>query len=72
MNVDGLRAGKNQRLTLIAQRADCLSGRVYVQDFITCPESTCGNGMREPGERCDDGNTVSGDSCRADCQAETP
>lgn len=59
-------------LTLIAERGDCLSGRVYVQDFVICPDSVCGNGMREPGERCDDGNTVSGDSCRADCQAETP
>jgi cysteine-rich repeat protein len=59
-------------LTLIAERADCLSGRVYVQDFVVCPDSICGNGMREPGERCDDGNTVSGDACRADCQAVTP
>ena len=58
-------------LTLVAQRADCLTGRVYVQDFIVCPDSVCGNGMREPGERCDDGNTVSGDDCRADCQAVT-
>jgi cysteine-rich repeat protein len=59
-------------LTLVAERADCLSGRVYVQNFVTCPESVCGNGMQEPGERCDDGNTVSGDDCRADCQAITP
>jgi cysteine-rich repeat protein len=59
-------------LTLVAERADCLAGRVYVQDFVICPDSVCGNGMREPGERCDDGNTVSGDACRADCQAVTP
>lgn len=59
-------------LTLVAERADCLTGRVYIQDFIVCPDPTCGNGMREPGERCDDGNTVSGDDCRADCQAVTP
>jgi cysteine-rich repeat protein len=59
-------------LTLIAERADCLAGRTYVQDFVICPDSVCGNGMREPGERCDDGNTASGDHCRADCQAVTP
>ena len=28
---------------------------------------TCGNGVLEPGEVCDDGNTVSGDGCSADC-----
>lgn len=58
-------------LTLVAERADCLTGRVYIQDFVVCPDPICGNGMREPGERCDDGNTVSGDDCRADCQAVT-
>jgi cysteine-rich repeat protein len=30
----------------------------------------CGNGMREAGEQCDDGNTVSGDGCSAFCQNE--
>jgi cysteine-rich repeat protein len=28
---------------------------------------TCGNGILDPGEVCDDGNQVSGDGCRADC-----
>lgn len=27
----------------------------------------CGNGAREPGEACDDGNARSGDGCAADC-----
>ena len=27
----------------------------------------CGNGLRERGEACDDGNRVSDDGCRADC-----
>ena len=31
------------------------------------PEPICGNGMLEPGEACDDGNTVNGDGCEADC-----
>jgi cysteine-rich repeat protein len=28
---------------------------------------TCGNGILDPGEVCDDGNRESGDGCRADC-----
>jgi cysteine-rich repeat protein len=28
---------------------------------------TCGNGIIDPGEICDDGNTVSGDGCSSDC-----
>ncbi|MBN2191194.1 MAG: hypothetical protein JW751_00110, partial [Polyangiaceae bacterium] len=29
----------------------------------------CGNGTREPGEGCEDANTVAGDGCRSDCLA---
>ena len=32
----------------------------------------CGNGVIEPGETCDDGNTTSGDGCSATCQIEGP
>jgi cysteine-rich repeat protein len=31
----------------------------------------CGNGIVEPGELCDDGNTFGGDGCSADCSVET-
>src|SRR5262249_6891899 len=31
---------------------------------------SCGNGARDPGEECDDGNKISGDACRADCLGE--
>ncbi len=31
----------------------------------------CGNGIREPGELCDDGNNFGGDGCSADCGPET-
>jgi len=34
-----------------------------------CLPTGCGNGVVEPGELCDDGNTVSGDGCSADCQS---
>jgi len=30
----------------------------------------CGNGQKEPGEECDDGNNTSGDGCTMDCQIE--
>jgi cysteine-rich repeat protein len=32
-----------------------------------CTLARCGDGVRDPVEQCDDGNTVPGDGCRADC-----
>ena len=29
--------------------------------------AVCGDGVLDPGEACDDGNTVDGDGCQADC-----
>lgn len=57
-------------LTLVAERADCLGGASYVQDAVVCPPAVCGNGMIEPGEQCDDGNTLSGDGCNPMCKSE--
>lgn len=34
------------------------------------PPNTCGNGVRETGEACDDGNTQPGDGCNATCRRE--
>ena len=34
-----------------------------------CVSAHCGNGVVEPGEACDDGNTISGDGCSADCRS---
>ena len=41
--------------------------------FLGCPppRATCGNGIVETGETCDDGNQVDGDSCSANCGAVT-
>ena len=51
----------------IAAQAGCMAGFVYVQDAVVCPAPTCGNGMQERGEECDDGNDYDGDGCRGDC-----
>ena len=32
-----------------------------------CVAGRCGNAVLEPGEECDDGNSVSGDGCEGDC-----
>lgn len=32
-----------------------------------CTLARCGDAVLDPGEICDDGNTVAGDGCRADC-----
>jgi cysteine-rich repeat protein len=39
---------------------------------VTIPNCTaiCGNGIVEPGEACDDGNTVNGDGCSAVCTVQ--
>ncbi len=42
---------------------------VSVTATVVSP-AVCGNGTIEPGEGCDDGNTVSGDGCSATCQVE--
>jgi cysteine-rich repeat protein len=35
---------------------------------LDCRPATCGDGIVDANELCDDGNTTSGDGCRADCQ----
>jgi cysteine-rich repeat protein len=35
-----------------------------------CKAATCGDGIVDTGEQCDDSNTVSGDGCSATCQLE--
>ncbi len=38
-------------------------------DIIIAP-LTCGNGLLDTGEQCDDGNVIDGDGCRGDCTVE--
>jgi len=39
-------------------------------DVIGYRRAICGDGVVDPPERCDDGNTVAGDCCSATCQPE--
>ena len=43
-------------------------------EFSQCIEvvSSCGNGVVDAGEECDDGNNDDGDGCAADCTIEEP
>lgn len=34
-----------------------------------CQYAVCGNGIIDPGEACDDNNTLNGDTCTSDCKA---
>src|SRR5438045_1398948 len=43
------------------QTAFCFDG--------VCTAVACGNGIIEPGEVCDDGNTRDGDGCSPDCKS---
>src|SRR6185312_16398351 len=42
-------------------------GSVIIPPTVTM---TCGNGSRDPGEACDDSNTMGGDGCSKICQIE--
>jgi len=37
---------------------------------VQCASTTCGNGILEGTEACDDGNTTPGDGCASDCKLE--
>ncbi len=38
-----------------------------VEKVARLPINGCGNGVKDPGEECDDGNLISGDGCDANC-----
>jgi len=45
-------------------------GGTRVVDIVLREMRRCGNGNVDPGEECDDGNTVAGDCCSPTCQLE--
>lgn len=52
----------------VADGTFCMEDDVCVDG--ACVERVCGNGWRDPGEGCDDGNLVEGDGCDAMCAPE--
>lgn len=66
-------------ITSIASFGEDAAGELYIVShdgsiYKIVPQGAtgpvCGNGIVEAGEQCDDGNTLSGDGCDANCQAE--
>jgi cysteine-rich repeat protein len=60
-------------LTSIGASSDCL-GLVSIAFDLPAgaapPVGICGDGILDPGEQCDDGNTINGDGCSSTCQIE--
>jgi hypothetical protein len=49
----------------------CLGGEVCNEEGDVCEApAACGDGTLDPGEDCDDGNTLPGDCCAANCTFE--
>jgi len=58
---------------------DGCNGACHIEPNWTCPpqgacmrNSTCGNGIIDPGEVCDDKNKTDGDGCNATCTVQDP
>lgn len=48
----------------------CAQGYAYNQVTYQCEIRTCGDGVVDAGEQCDDGNQISGDGCSSTCTVE--
>jgi cysteine-rich repeat protein len=53
-------------LAIVACKVPNATDRIDIDASVVA----CGNGMLEPPEVCDDGNTVGGDGCSADCTSD--
>src|SRR5512146_3505791 len=47
----------------------CPAGSRCAATQDVCIYDSCGDGIVDPGEVCDDGNKLSGDGCKADCRS---
>src|SRR5579862_2786316 len=66
VRADQLTACANLPQFTACTATDVVNGSCY--DGV-CLTGGCGNGIVDPGELCDDGNTISGDGCAADCKS---
>ncbi len=70
-------------LSVLAGCPEAPNSKICPGTGILCPEETycgavqpiclttaCGNGLQDPGEDCDDGNVLEGDSCSPFCRKE--
>lgn len=48
----------------------CPEGQQCAAHQAVCITGLCGNGQRDPGEDCDDGNLKNGDGCKGDCTSD--
>jgi len=64
---EGLRYKCVGGLELVVSVLVCVGLLTGCLNDFTDDSVVCGNGRLDPGEACDDGNTVDGDTCRADC-----
>jgi len=48
----------------------CLGANSQYKNTCRSKCNPCGDGILDPGEVCDDGNTVSGDGCKGDCSSD--
>lgn len=55
--------------TKLPDNTPCAGGAKFCLSGV-CTTSGCGNGIREPGEQCDDGNALNLDGCDSSCQFE--
>ncbi|MBM4345456.1 MAG: VCBS repeat-containing protein [Deltaproteobacteria bacterium] len=66
---DSCDASKGCVTTALAEKADCsVDGKSWCVAGKCVAKAVCGNGVVEGTEQCDDGNTVNGDACLADCK----
>lgn len=49
----------------------CPAGTTCTADRQMCIQGTCGDGVLDPDETCDDGNVVDGDECASNCRDNT-
>jgi cysteine-rich repeat protein len=68
--VSGLTIGDTYLVQLGAFCDGCFGACAPDGYVVTVQGSTCGDGILECGEECDDSNTLSGDCCSSTCQNE--